>query len=459
MTIHRALGLGLALALTGLTESACGGGSTLAPQMNGGTTITGPVSTAADVPFSAVGLAVTLPPLANYAETITLPSNNAPNGVALSVTISSSLPSGIPNMPTAFRMSQPFVYFTLSTAKTVTMQGLPGFSLTIPSSIRWNGGPVRVSYYDPSSGWKRVGDATTSGSVVTFAPTDSSVTLRANVKYALVPFPRLVSTLYVANNAPFITQLVTAYDEQGNQLATPGGFPNLQSACGIVFDPHNQHLYVSGGGSSSGQILVYDGQGDQINVTGHFPNSSVPCGMAYDPNNQDLYVTNDTMPGSITVYDEDGDQVTTTGTFPNLSGSKAIAFDSHNGDFYVANSASITVYDAQGNQISTSGSFSGVDFPRGIAFDPNNNLLYVADQDDGTIQVFDEQGNSVSTTGGFPTGGDNPGGITFDPNDDEFYADDTSGTMLVYDAQGDPLATTCNFPNLNGPLQIAVASH
>ena len=266
------------------------------------------------------------------------------------------------------------------------------------------------------------------------------------------PAPGQAAIFITHQIAPF----VTAYDENGNQVSTPGNFIGLRGAFGIAFDSVFRVLLVSFGGNIdqfdesgnpiAGASCVCPGAGTALagmafdssnhtvyaanatggsskialafrhptagtlllaSTSGNFARptpSSFADNVAVDSSNHHLYfpVTASVNGGidnafSIVSYDENGNLVPTSGSFPNLAQPEAIAFDPFNGHLYVANAANntITVYDDQGNQVSTTGTFPSLSIPAGIALDSHNRRLYVINQGNQTLTIYDENGNLI----------------------------------------------------------------
>jgi len=169
--------------------AACSGGggtSSIAPvqQPQSGA----PQSIQTSIPLAEVGSAIALPSIAGYTESITLTSNAAPAGTLLNLAISTTMPKGIPAMPADFKETQGFLYFSISSSKTATLNGFPGFTLTVPSGVRWDGGALHLGFYDPAKGWQKLGDLTLAGRTMTFTPTKVALTLKAGVNYVVAPY-------------------------------------------------------------------------------------------------------------------------------------------------------------------------------------------------------------------------------------------------------------------------------
>lgn len=142
-------------------------------------------SATATLAFSNVGSAQSLPSVAGITSSITLPSNNAKGGSTLSLLISTGAPAGMPAVPA--KSAQSMVYFGLTASADVTLNGVPKFTMTLPSAPKSQGQFYAWSF-DPKLGWTNLGTITVSGANVTFGGTSSSVKLVHGVQVFMVPF-------------------------------------------------------------------------------------------------------------------------------------------------------------------------------------------------------------------------------------------------------------------------------
>jgi hypothetical protein len=60
-------------------------------------------------------------------------------------------------------VAQPFLYLTLNSNKTVTLNNYPGFTMKLPAGTQFDSLPVKIGFYDPTTGWKHIGDMTLTG--------------------------------------------------------------------------------------------------------------------------------------------------------------------------------------------------------------------------------------------------------------------------------------------------------
>jgi hypothetical protein len=180
---------GIAFAI--LVLGACsGGGSSLPGPVPMPQQPVTPISGTLSVSLPQTGVtSASLPSVDGFTEKISFPANNAPTGTTLAVTVSSRAPGSMPALAPDMFVAQPFLYLTLSSNHTVTLDNYPGFTMKLAAGVTPDALPVKIGYYDPASGWKHVGDLTLVGSTATFTPTGSShITLNANVTYYAITY-------------------------------------------------------------------------------------------------------------------------------------------------------------------------------------------------------------------------------------------------------------------------------
>jgi hypothetical protein len=161
---------------------------------------------------------------------------------------------------------------------------------------------------------------------------------------------------------------VTVYDEEGRQLAAPGGWREREGVVpylpyGVLVDPSGR-VYVTDAGYNRAE--AYDASGHALFS---WPTGAGAHGIAQDAATRDLYVADDAA--CVSRYDRSGAEVplaagSCTGrdaavrdgnAFPNVHGPIAVRQNPANGWLYVANYAnnSVTAYDREGNQIALRG--------------------------------------------------------------------------------------------------------
>lgn len=152
-----------------------------------------PQSGSTTVPLSDVGAPIALPDIGPFegfdlAESITLPSNNAPAGTNALISVG-ALPSGVPDPDPSFDVD----FGSITLPVTVTFTGPTAFLVSpVPSDAGLSGGcPCGVEYYDPTVGaWKVIGSGEitypSSTNAIEFSEASASFTLTAGVTYSLV---------------------------------------------------------------------------------------------------------------------------------------------------------------------------------------------------------------------------------------------------------------------------------
>ena len=138
-----------------------------------------------EIPFDKTGKAIALPSTAGMAERIMIPTNNAPPGARLEVTVSRKLPQLVSRVPA--QASQPFMSFTLKSSATVTLHGIPEFSVRLLSQPVSHGAFYAWAY-NAQEGWRDFGPVAVSGKLLTFGGSKKNLKLQADVTYAVIPF-------------------------------------------------------------------------------------------------------------------------------------------------------------------------------------------------------------------------------------------------------------------------------
>src|ERR1700730_3529877 len=188
----RALQLCMAvcIALGVLSFGACsGGGGGITNPVLGQKPPSAPAAGTLSLVLTGAAQNANLPSVAGFTESISLPANNASSGTALSLTVSNQVPGGMPALAANMYVAQPFLYLTLNSNKTVTLNGYPGFAMTLPPGVQPATLPVKIGFYDSATGWRHIGDMTLSGSTATFTPASGArVTLNANVNYYAITY-------------------------------------------------------------------------------------------------------------------------------------------------------------------------------------------------------------------------------------------------------------------------------
>jgi hypothetical protein len=192
MSLRRAF---LIFASLALAVSACGGGGGSSPAPGGGSTPTPcpanfsgtapgctQISASGTIAIGTTPSSATLPSLAGYTASVQLPSASA--ATTASVTTSSQPPSGVTALSSVARrprtVNTPLLYFTLVPNATVTLNGIPGFTVTLPASVSSNQS-FYIAVFQAVTGWQSIaGPGVVSGQTVTFAPAAGSVVLTAN---------------------------------------------------------------------------------------------------------------------------------------------------------------------------------------------------------------------------------------------------------------------------------------
>ena len=183
---HYVLG---AMFVTAAALAACTGGGGTGPLPNNNNNNPPPPTTSssatATLALSNVGTAVSLPTVGGISSSITLPSNNGAGGATLSLLVSTGAPSGMPAIPAS--KAQSIVYFGLTASADVTLNGVPKFTMTLPSAPK-SQGQFYAWAYSATKGWTDLGTITVQGANVTFGGTSQTVALQGHVQLFMTPF-------------------------------------------------------------------------------------------------------------------------------------------------------------------------------------------------------------------------------------------------------------------------------
>lgn len=177
--------VGILILIIAVAACSNGGGASphLPPSIGTPTTVSQTVTTTLSLkePYAAQSA----PSVAGISTSVTLPLSNAPNDATLTLTISTTAPSGMPKVPVI--SPQPFVYYTLAASADVTLGGAPAFSVTLPS-VPPTHGQLYAWTFTETGGWRDLGAVAISGSTVKFGGASAPISLEQGVPLVIVPF-------------------------------------------------------------------------------------------------------------------------------------------------------------------------------------------------------------------------------------------------------------------------------
>jgi sugar lactone lactonase YvrE len=450
------------MALAALGISACSGGGGVAssglpqgqPSSSSGTTSQTVTRT---YTIASVTGSYGLPPLGGFSGSLTLPAATVPANTSLELTSSLQAPADAPILQDAGRRPQAtgtlnvYFYTTIRLSSTVTFPTLPGFSVTLPTTVN----PASLQFFyaianpKPTNGaelqFRTEGPATVSGQSVNFAPSTTPLTIQAGQPYTVAfyaisaivtkptPTPPLPGKIYVTEycdgllatftangvpTTPTITGLnfphgvavdavgkiyvanygVTTIHDGSVTTYSPGGASAAPTITGLdhpyaIAVDTNGRIYVSSLYSYDGWLNTYNSQGTQTFPT--IRNLNYPLGVALDAAGK-IYVTNygqTTYDGSVTTYEPNG--APTAPTIMGLSFPQGVAVDAA-GKIYVANGNAVTTYNAAGVQV-TPTITAGLSFPQGVAVDAAGKI-YVTNSGNGTVTTYAANGTRTTPT-------------------------------------------------------------
>lgn len=444
--------------------SACGGGgATSTPPITSPTPTPtpSPIPGSVQVVLSQSGQTVSLPSTGGLSGSVTVPANNAAAGTTMQVTLINGIPAGGPVPAAIVRMSSTkTVLFSLEVqvSQTVTFNGFPGFTLTLPSTMPTSGQSFFIAAYQGTSSsaplLTTIGPASVSGQTLTFPPTATPLTLQAGTTYLLELYETASAT---ASPSP---------------SASPSSSPSPAAGTAFVFYAGASDSVASFAANASGSATALSsftfsgnfGTGIAVDATGrvYVANTSNILSFAYGASGSatpSTTLTTNAASWGLAV-DPSGDLVTTdfrnnvvdyfapgatagaapvkqiTGSNTQINYPYQAAFDG-SGNLYVLNasaSPSITKYSAA--SITGTGTInatpiavitsatSNIDGPEGLAVD-STGRIYVGNSQNNTITVFASGSNGntapVATLSGSLGFSINQATIAVDPSTNDLY--------------------------------------
>jgi hypothetical protein len=139
---------------------------------------------------SAAATTAPLPSVAGFTPAIALPASNASANTTIAATSSTVAPAGLPVLQSLNRRSESvktaagtasptvYLYESLTASSTITFNGIPGFSLTLPSTISTSGLDFYIAVLAPgTTQWQlaALGPAQVNGQTIAF-PSQSGAT-------------------------------------------------------------------------------------------------------------------------------------------------------------------------------------------------------------------------------------------------------------------------------------------
>jgi len=138
------------------------------------------------------------------------------------------------------------VFIKLQVSKTVTLSGLPAFTLTVSQNVDLQ--RIGVAFFDPQAGWTPLGTVIGRSHTVAFPGTTTPITLQAHVNYKVEVYQTPAQTA----NAPV---------QMGGDSVSIPSIPNFDST---AYDPTFQYDSAQGSG---GTMLTFKGVNDRFEGT------------------------------------------------------------------------------------------------------------------------------------------------------------------------------------------------
>jgi hypothetical protein len=251
---------------------------------------------------------------------------------------------------------------------------------------------------------------------------------------------------------------ITAYDEQGNQKTLPA-YP-VSTPQGIAIDtstaspePNVGDIYVSNVGGPTVKAFTA-ATAAPTTLPGSFAGIASPGPMVFDAHNDQLYLANLASSGqTMEAYTSGGAAGAGFSTTTNIANATALAYDSVDNYIFLASGTGNKIYEFSeaGAQLTTW--TTSLSNPSGLAYDPNSGWIYVANKGTSAITAYNTGGTS-QTLSGF-SGLTSPTAMLFDPHSKVFYVVNGS-TMKAFSETGTAASLSGTFPNLNTPTEMFI---
>ncbi len=298
------------------------------------------------------------------------------------------------------------------------------------------------------------------------ASSNTSITVVATPVPSSGPTTALTETVQLQLYQPWIYVLnsggggsVTAYDEQGNQKTLSPAF-TVSTPQGIAVDNSTDtnagDLYVT----NVSTVKTYVPPSTATTVPGAFTGIASPGPIVFDSHNDQLYLANLAGSGQTMQAYNDGGTAQSFSTATNIANATALAYDSVDNLIFLASGTGNKIYEfteagAPGTTASWTTSLSN---PSGLAYDPNWGWVFAANKGGNSITAYNTSGTS-QTLSGF-SGLTAPSAMLFDPHSKTFYV--VTGTTMKAFTESSTTGTVTStalsgtFPNLNTPTEMLI---
>jgi sugar lactone lactonase YvrE len=409
-----------------------------------------------------------LPPLGGFGGSLELPATSVPANTRLELTSSLQAPAGAPMLQNAERRPQDtgtldvYFYTTIRLTSTVEFPTLPGFSVTLPATVK----PAGLQFFyaisspKPTNGaqaqFRTEGPASVADQTITFVPSTTPLTLQAGQPYvvALYAISAIAAKagatkIYVVNNGTFNGNTggasVATFDAAGNP-ALPTITAGLNVPDAIAVDAAGK-IYVVNEGDRTLVTFAPDGTPSTPTIVEPLGN---PFDVAVDAAGK-IYLM-DFGAGTLLTYKPDG-----TPTTPVLDGifnyPAGVAVDAA-GKIYVADSergeyGQVKTFAPDGSPTTPTIGF-GRSAPYAVAVD-GAGKIYATDTTTNTLTTYAPDGSRTTPTIGAL---DNPVAVAVDAAGKIYVANANSDTVTAYNPDGTP--STPTITGLHYPMGIAV---
>jgi hypothetical protein len=255
---------------------------------------------------------------------------------------------------------------------------------------------------------------------------------------------------------------VTAYDEQGNQKTLSPAF-TVSAPQGIAIDnstdttdTHEGDIYVTNVGGPS--VKAYVPPSTATTLPGAFVGIASPGPVVYDPHNDQLYLANLATSGqTMEAYASGGTAGAGFSTISNIANATALAYDSVDNYIFLASGTGNKIYEftEAGGAGTTASWTTSLSNPSGLAYDPNWGWIFAANKGSSAITAYNTSGAAQSLSG-FSVS--SPTAMVFDSHSKTFYVLTSTGMKAFTETSTTGTVSAASlsgtFPNLNTPTEM-----
>ena len=250
---------------------------------------------------------------------------------------------------------------------------------------------------------------------------------------------------------------VTAYDEQGNQKTLSPAF-TVSTPQGIAVDNSTDtnagDLYVT----NLASVKTYVPPSTATTVPGTFAGIASPGPIVFDSHNDQLYVANLASSGqTMQAFTDGGGAGAGFSTATNIANATGLAYDSVDNFIFLASGTGNKIYEFNEAGAQQTTWTTALSNPSGLAYDPNWGWIFAANKGSNAITAYNTSGTQQTLSGFAVT---SPTAMLFDPHSRTFYVMTSTGMKAFSESSTTGTVTSTalsgTFPSLNTPTEMLI---